>query len=61
MKNFFLNQFFFFKFILHIKNFFLPEKYDAKNLILVEFNTHKPALIGLLLLLKVLRNYHKAQ
>lgn len=62
MNKIFLNQLFFFKFLFHVKKFFsLDKKFDSENLILVEFNPHKPALLGLLHLMKVLRNNYRAK
>ena len=48
--------------MFHVKKFFFPDKkFDSENLILVEFNPHKPALLGLLHLMKILRNNYKAK
>ena len=52
----------FLKFLFHLrKNFVYRGKLEKHNLILVEFNTHKPALIGLLYLIKALRQKHQAK
>ena len=38
----------FFKFLIHVKKYFKFKKTsDSENLILVELNTHKSAMIGL--------------
>ena len=52
----------FFKFLLHVKkNFSQKTKTEKNNLILVEFPSHKSAIIGLLHLLKILNEVHRAK
>ena len=51
----------FFKFLLHIKKNFSQKTKTEKNLILVEFPSHKSAIIGLLHLLKILNEVHRAK
>ena len=53
---YFSNQVYFLKFLIHVyKNFRVKKTKDPKNITLVEFNTHKPAIIGILYLIKNLQ------
>ena len=53
---YFSNQVYFLKFLIHVyKNFRVKKTIDSKNITLVEFNTHKPAIIGILYLIKNLQ------
>ena len=54
-------MFTFLKFLLHIKKNFSQKTKIEKNLILVEFPSHKSAMIGLLYLLKTLKKAHSAK
>ena len=53
---YFCNKVYFLKFLIHVyKNFRVKKTKDSKNITLVEFNTHKPAIIGILYLIKNLQ------
>ena len=54
--DYFCNQIYYLKFLIHVyKNFRVKKTKDSKNITLVEFNTHKPAIIGILYLIKNLQ------
>ena len=59
---YFSNQIYFLKFLIHvIKNFRVKKNNNLEKITLVEFNTHKPAIIGILYLIKNLQKYHNSK
>ncbi len=58
---YFSNQIYFLKFLLIVFKKFREKQKNSKSIILVEFNTHKPAIIGILYLIKNLQKKHNSK
>ena len=59
---YFSNQIYFLKFLLIVfKKFRVKKNKNLKSITLVEFNTHKPAIVGILYLIKSLQENHNSK
>jgi hypothetical protein len=60
--NYTSNQIYFLKFLIHVnKKFKIKNNRNTNKITLVEFNPHKPAIIGILYLIKCLQKNHNSK